>query len=196
MVAEGIWRTIQTAVTEHQIVRIDPVGRMAAAVLVPLIPHASEPHVLFTVRSHDVEYHRGEVSFPGGACDPTDPDLLFTALRESHEEVGIRPHDVQILGEQSHQLIWSGFHITPYVGVLARAPYDFEPREIEVSQLLEIPLSHLLDPANLEDMPLEREGRRTTTRAYRYGEHRVYGATAFILRRFLDDVIRRLDYVR
>ena len=127
---------------------MDSEGTIAAAVLIALVPHEEGPCVIFQVRSYDVEHHKGEISFPGGAVDPEDPDLRHTALRESQEELGIDPGHVEVLGEMSHYVTHTGFHVTPYVGVLDRAPYPYVTSEIEVAEVLDVPLAHLLDSAN------------------------------------------------
>lgn len=186
------WDAIRAAVAAHQLEPLPLDGRAAAAVLIPIVPHAAGPHIVLTVRSQQVEYHRGEISFPGGAHEPHDADLLATALRESHEEVGIRPEHVEVLGELSHHTTRTGFHITPFVGLLDRAPYPFTLDPVEVGEILDVPLSHLLDPANAHDEWIERDGARFTMRSYRWRGHVIYGATAMILLRFIEEVATRL----
>ena len=164
-----------------------PATTPPAAVLVPVLPYP-EPHIVFTVRSQLVEHHKGEISFPGGIWEPDDADLRRTALREAWEETGIDPGHVRILGEVSHFVTISNFHVTPYVGLLDRAPYPFRASEVEVAEILEVPLSHLLDPANHAVRRIDRDGERYELRDYLWREHVIWGATGAILRRLLEEV--------
>lgn len=188
-----LWTALHAAVEAHQPDRIDPGDHPPAAVLIPLLP-LDEPHVVLTVRSRLVEHHKGEISFPGGIHEPHDPDLQTTALREAHEEVGIDPAHVRLLGEMGHHITTSNFHITPYVGLLDRAPYPFRPSPIEVDEVLEVPLSHLLDPANHAVRTIERDGRSYQLRDYLWHDHVIWGATGMMLRRLLEEVALQLGY--
>lgn len=188
----ALWSAIEAAVNGHDVRTLQADGRAPAAVLILLVPYASGPHVVFTVRSHEVEHHKGEISFPGGMQDPGDGDLRTTALRESHEEVGTPPSDIEILGELSHYTTRTGFHITPFVGRLSHAPYRYTPSAVEVAEVLEVPLTHLLDAQHWEQREIVREGQQIEMRSYRWNEHLVYGATAMMLRSFLSDVAGEL----
>lgn len=187
-----IWDAARAAARAHAVRRMEPDALLPASVLIPLIQLDGEPHVVLTVRSFDVEHHKGEISFPGGTMDAGDADLRATALRESFEEVGIDPSHVEILGEISHYVTRTGFHITPYVGIVNRAPYAYEANPSEVAQILEVPLSHLLDLQNTEERRVQRDGREVRMRSYRWGDHLIIGATAMMLRSFLDEVAAQL----
>ena len=182
-----LWSALHAAIDAHQPHRLDPGDHPPAAVLIPVLPR-DEPHIVFTVRSHLVEHHKGEVSFPGGIWEPEDENLRRTALREAWEETGIDPNHVRVLGEVSHFVTISNFHVTPFLGLLDRAPYPFRASEVEVAEILEVPLSHLLDPANHGVRPLERDGQRYELRDYLWREHVIWGATGAILRRLLEEV--------
>lgn len=188
-----IWTAIRDGMDVYQPRRIDPEQRPLAAVLLTLVPYAPDPHVLLTVRTDYVEHHKGEISFPGGAVDPGDHDLQFTALRETHEEVGIEPSHVEVLGALDPTITRSGFHVTPYVGVVERAPYPFIPSPREVAEVLEVPIGHLLDDCNVMIDRVERDGRSIRRRSYRWGDHLIYGATASMLTGFLAIVRARFD---
>ena len=97
-----------------------------------------------------MEHHKGEISFPGGMADPGDESLLHTALREAHEEMGIVPDDVDVIGQLDDTPTITGFMISTYVGVV-RANYPFVPSTIEVAEVLTVPLSHLRDPDSCRD---------------------------------------------
>ncbi len=97
-----------------------------AAVLVPLFYDGNEFHILLTRRSENVPHHKGQISFPGGQPHKKDSDLLQTALRESWEEIGLKPEDVQVIGElDDTPTLTSGFIITPFVGIIPY-PYSFK----------------------------------------------------------------------
>ncbi len=182
---------VRQAVASHDLQTLPAdIGRWRAAVLIALLPY-DDPQVVLTVRSHQVEHHKGEISFPGGALDSVDEHPMAAALREADEEVGIRAEHVEVLGEQSHYRTMSDFHVTPYVGLLDRAPYPFRPLAIEVGEIITPTLSHLLDPANIAFERRERDGQVFHMREYWYEGHRIFGATATMLGRFLDDLSRR-----
>lgn len=181
---------VRTAVTGHDIQKLpEDIGRWRAAVLIALLPY-DDPAVVLTVRSQEVEHHKGEISFPGGALDSIDEHPMAAALREVDEEVGLRAEHVEVLGEQSHYRTMSNFHVTPYVGIVDRAPYPFRPLAIEVGEIITPSLSHLLDPVNLAFEKRERNGEVFHMREYWYEGHRIFGATATMLGRFLDDLAR------
>jgi 8-oxo-dGTP pyrophosphatase MutT (NUDIX family) len=157
-----------------------------AAVLVLLYEHKEEIHVVFQKRTESMRDHKGQISFPGGAADPEDRDLLDTALRETHEEIGVPRHDIDVLGRLDDMITVSNFRVTPYVGWLARYPYEWRFSDEEVAYLLEVPLRHLLDPATL--IPDRRfiNGRDYVFQSYQWGDDLIWGATARMLTNFLD----------
>lgn len=164
---------------------LDPAGRRPAAVLLLVYPKGGDHVVLLTKRTAHLEHHRGEVSFPGGAYHPAeDPDLLHTALRETHEEVGVSPALVEVHGRLDDQMPRSGFVITPYVGSVPETP-DLSPCADEVAEVLEVPLGALLAPGALRTDPRPYEGRIIDTFYYLHNDHVIWGATARILRQFL-----------
>jgi 8-oxo-dGTP pyrophosphatase MutT (NUDIX family) len=158
-----------------------------AAVLLPLYDSGGEPHVLFTVRSELVEHHKGQISFPGGAMDASDPDLRHTAVRETFEEIGVAMDDVEIIGQLDEMITVSNFLVRPFVGrITVPGPYPFAHSEIEVAEILEVPLQHLRDDANVMVEPRLLQGREILAYSYVFGRHVIWGATARILKQFLD----------
>ena len=159
-----------------------------ASVLVPLYQHQDELHVVFTKRTDRVESHKGEISFPGGARDPLDNDLIHTAVRECEEEIGLRREHIEIIGQLDDIITISDFHVSVYVGRLHShpSPYVWLPQEAEVAEVLEVPLSHLRDTANIIEVPRQRDGVLTLLEGWTWGDHVIWGATGRMLRNFLD----------
>jgi 8-oxo-dGTP pyrophosphatase MutT (NUDIX family) len=158
-------------------------GFRDSAVLVPLLEVGGEWHLLFTKRSEDLEHHRGQVSFPGGATEegesPED-----AALRETFEEISIGPghiHLVQRLDE-----IWtpSGFIITPVVGFLHSTEH-LQASAAEVSRVFTVPLSFFCLPDSAEIREVHVNGFTRQVYFYHYDGETIWGATAFILRNLL-----------
>jgi 8-oxo-dGTP pyrophosphatase MutT (NUDIX family) len=158
-----------------------------AAVLLPLYERGDETHVLFTRRSELVEHHKGQISFPGGAWDPSDADLRQTAVRETWEEIGVAPEHVEIVGQLDEMITVSNFLVRPFVGRITEpGPYPFVHSEVEVVEILEVPLAHLLDRANVVEETRPYQGREVPAYAFRWRGHVIWGATARILKQFLD----------
>jgi 8-oxo-dGTP pyrophosphatase MutT (NUDIX family) len=162
-------------------------GMPRAAVLIPLYTKDGGLHVLLTKRTDLVEHHKGQISFPGGALDESDPGLDACALRETHEEIGIHPEDVTLFGRLDDMITVSNFVVTPYVGSVTRpAPYPFRPSAHEVAAILEVPIPHLLDERNVIAETRRIQGREVPVYSFRFGEHVIWGATARMLKQFLD----------
>lgn len=157
-----------------------------AAVIALIYEHQGRHHLVFQKRTDRVDTHKGQVSFPGGGKDPEDEHLLYTALRETHEEIGVHPGDVEILGELDHVRTISGFHVTPYVGWLSRYPYEWRFSHAEVAYLLEVPLDHLLDPENFVPDRRVIDGREVIMPSYRWGDDLIWGATGRMVSNLLE----------
>ena len=156
-----------------------------AAVLVPLFQKEGDCHLLFTKRSEEVKYHKGEISFPGGVVDEEDRELIHTALREAHEEIGLKESDVQIIGVLDDIVTITEFIVTPIVGLFPY-PYPFKVSEVEIADLIEVPIASLLNEGSFSEREIFRGGQNEIVYAYQYGKHIIWGATARILRQFLD----------
>jgi 8-oxo-dGTP pyrophosphatase MutT (NUDIX family) len=176
--------------------RLPTEDRPLAAVLIPIYRVRDEYHIVLTKRTERVEHHKGEISFPGGARDSVDADLVATALRESHEEIGLHPKHVEVIGRVDDFITVSRFHVTPYVGVIDfdASPYVWMPQEREVAEILEVPLPHLIDPSNLvRETRAFPDGRVSEMDAYSWREHLVWGATARMLKNFLEVAVRQAE---
>jgi 8-oxo-dGTP pyrophosphatase MutT (NUDIX family) len=127
--------------------------------------------------------HRGQVALPGGKCDPGDADTLTTALRESHEEIGLLPQEVEVLGALDDLETITGFLITPYVGWIAN-PFTPQPRDSEVARVFAVPLAAFAqEPATIR---IPWEGAERVVHSYEVAGEVVWGATASILRSFVE----------
>ena len=152
----------------------------AAAVLVPIVLRPALT-VLLTQRSHELQNHAGQVSFPGGRVDPGDGSALDCALREADEEIGLPPTHVEPLGYLDSYRTGSGFHIVPVVA-LVRPGFTPVLDAREVSEVFEVPLRFLMNPANHRKDSREWRGRVRFSYAMPYGERYIWGATAGMLR--------------
>jgi len=176
---------IRKALSRRTTLSVDDLSLTPAAILLVLYAKDGEYCVLLNKRSEEVEYHKGEISFPGGARDPEDKDFLDTALRETEEEMGIDRKDVTILGQLDAVVTNSRFHVKVFVGSIAY-PYKFKPSTVEIAEVLEVPIPSLNDPSNLRIETRWENGVPVSTRSYAYKEHLIFGVTARILQQFLE----------
>ena len=155
-----------------------------AAVLVALFSHQEHDHLLLTRRSDHLPHHRGEISFPGGGQDPQDQRLLDTALRESEEELGIRPADVRVLGQLDDVISIHDYRVTPFVAEIPY-PYPFCPDPGEIETVLELPLAEFFEPSIYRVEDWSWQGRTHPVRFYTVQGEEVWGMTAEIVHQFL-----------
>jgi 8-oxo-dGTP pyrophosphatase MutT (NUDIX family) len=161
-------------------------GRRLAAVLVPLYRDNGDYGVIFTKRSERMSKHRGQIAFPGGGHEPQDRSLEHTALRESSEEIGLQPDHVRVLGQLDDLLTNnSNYLVRPYVGVIPY-PYDFILDHRETDYIIEVPLNFLRENNPVSQVVREHEGRVVQSFFFDYNEHIIWGATAKIIKQFLD----------
>ncbi|MGC8856020.1 MAG: NUDIX hydrolase [Anaerolineae bacterium] len=157
-----------------------------AAVLIPLARVEGEWHLLFTRRTERVEAHKGQVSFPGGACDEGETSPEETALREVEEEIGLRPRQVHLLGRLNPLVTVTYFRVRPVIGVIPW-PYTFRVSTIEVARLFTIPLLWLANRQNYWEFPFSDSGRSVI--AYHpYDGELLWGATARMTVNFLETI--------
>lgn len=153
-----------------------------AAVLLPIIAH-EEPTVLLTVRTEHLARHAGQISFPGGHFEACDKSPLDCALRETSEETGIQPAQVEPLGYLDTYITRTGFAVTPVVGWLQPA-LKLRPDPVEVSEIFEIPLRYILDKDSYLTETRTFEGVDVSFKVLQHGDYRVWGATAAMLYHF------------
>ena len=167
-----------------QAAAIEVRASVEAAVLVPLHMKRGVIHAVFTRRHHDLPRHAGEISFPGGRRDATDADLVATALRETHEEVGLPPDSVQIIGAlEPIPTVVTGYAIHPFVGIVP-GNFRWTPSDGEVAAVIDLPLPAVA--AGYGRRRLVRRGAAIRTDTYVVDEHMIWGATARIVSDLLD----------
>jgi len=176
---------LRTALAQRQAPPAEGSGLRRAAVLVPLTGGAAEPGVILVRRSAALPVHGGQMAFPGGTWEPSDGDLLATALREAEEEIGLRRADAEVLGVLSDTVTaTSRFCIRPFVAwVRPGTLFSRDPAEVEA--ILPVPLALLQEPANFREERWEREGQIVPVYFYQAGAEVIWGATARILRELL-----------
>jgi len=170
-----------------------PEGKTRAAVLVPMLPIDDAIHLLYTRRAASLPHHQGQISFPGGTHDPaSDADAVATALREAHEEIGLLPADVRVLGALDDiETMTTRFVITPVVGVVPH-PYAWAPCPREVDHIFTVPLATLLAPGAERRETWEFSGREVPIDHFPVAGQVIWGATHRITRNLLDIIAKEL----
>jgi 8-oxo-dGTP pyrophosphatase MutT (NUDIX family) len=156
-----------------------------AAVLLPVWLQTGAPALLLTKRSSHLKHHPGQIAFPGGKVDPTDPGPEAAALREAQEEIGLDPARVMIIGTLPVHETVTGFAITPFVGTI-EGPFVPRPEAGEVEEVFTVPLSHALSPSRFQVQGRRWMGEWRRFYTVPYGPYYIWGATARILRGLAD----------
>lgn len=156
-----------------------------AAVLAPLILHDGPPRLLLTERAAHLPKHPGQIAFPGGGVDPSGETAAEAAVRELEEEVGIGAHHVELVGRFDGYATVTGYHVTPFVGVL-KPGYVLKPDPGEVADVFEAPFEFLMDPANHQRHFREWQGRKRYYYAMPWEGRYIWGATAGMLKSLHD----------
>jgi len=178
-------KKLRQALSDRQKLYISDAHRISSAVLIPLYKKQGEYHILFIQRTDRVRDHKGQISFPGGAYEEGDDNLCQTALREAAEEVGLAAEDVEVLGELDDlRTIGSGYVISPFVARMPW-PYQLKVDEWETEEIIEVPLSVLLDKSNVNRDKTILEGQEIDQYYYHYQDKVIWGATARILNQLL-----------
>lgn len=162
-----------------------------AAVLVPFVRRGDDLSVLFTLRAAHLRHHAGQISFPGGGIDAADVDAIAAALRETEEETGIDPGDIEPFGFLDAFDTVSGYRVMP-VAAFVRGTYSLHMAAGEVDEVFEVPLDFLLQEANLHREQILWQGRSRTIHAFEWDGRRIWGATAAMLKNLID----RLEALR
>ncbi len=165
---------------EHVAEDAVPHSLTPAAVLVPIVARPEGLTVLLTQRTAHLNDHAGQVSFPGGRCEAGDASPVFTALRETEEEIGLDRSRIEVLGLLPEYRTGTGFSVVPVVG-LVQPPFELNPDSFEVAEVFETPLAFLLDPANRQRHSMEIGGVLRHYYAMPYQGYFIWGATAGML---------------
>ncbi|HET8575749.1 MAG TPA: CoA pyrophosphatase [Methylomirabilota bacterium] len=177
---------LDAALGRHPRRALDRSDLVSAAVLVP-ITDPGEPHLLFTKKTASVPHHKGQFSFPGGIVEERDASRVETALREAWEEIRLPAEAVEVLGLlDDTETRATPFIITPVVGIVTDR-VEFAPDGREIERVLEVPLRVLRDPTIFHTELWERDGEAHPVHFYQVsGEDVIWGATARILKQFLE----------
>jgi len=176
---------LKQLLSQRQKHHIVDAGRVSAAVLLPIYCKQGEYYLLFTKRTQKVKEHKGQISFPGGAQEG-DETLVNAALRECAEEIGLMAEEIEILGELGDTISrTSNYIISPFVALIPW-PYQFKVNEEEIEELIEVPISALLGSGYRRQESEIIDGEAVTSYFYHFQGRVIWGATARILKQFLD----------
>jgi len=180
-------KRIERALAEHEPLAHPRTEHRAAAILLPLFDLEDELHTLFIRRQEHLMSHPGQIAFPGGGVEPEDASIEDSALRETHEEIGVPPDRIQVFGRLDEIETVTGYRIAPVVGRIPY-PFTFVLDDYEVAETFVLPIARLRDPAVFREEHMEREGRKYPVYFYELDDRVIWGATAKILRQFLHRV--------
>ena len=164
-----------------------PSGQPQASVLIAILNHGKyieSPEIIFTQRSSHLSTHSGEVSFPGGKADKTDPSLFDTALRESNEEINLNSKDVTELGKLNYLISRHKIEVNPFIASVDE-PQALQPNE-EIQEIFTVPLDFLLDPNNIQRENIKRHGSVWLVPTWNIKDQKIWGLTAMITVNFLN----------
>lgn len=160
----------------------------SAAVLIALVNNSDSNQlstnglqVLLTKRASHLKHHPSQISFPGGKTEPTDKNLIHTALREANEEIGLSSDAVSILGQLPNYEIISGYQVTPVVALID-TPQIYQKDENEVDEIFQVPLQYFLQPENHSSVNFYRNGHNHDVHFFHYKHYNIWGATAAMLK--------------
>lgn len=168
---------------EDTTLKISHITLKKSAVLIPLVMRRGVVHIILTKRSDHLRHHPGQISFPGGKFDHTDDSLKMTALRETHEELGIDNTDIDLFGELPHHDTITGFTIKPYLGFVNEHT-KIVANENEVSEIIEIPLSQFINNQHHFTLAIERPRVNVNVYFKPANGYAIWGATAAIIEQF------------
>lgn len=165
---------------------INDANRVPSAVLIPMYEKQGQVFIVFIRRTERVRYHKGQISFPGGAREANDMTPLRTALRESREEIGLHTKDVDVIGELDDELTTtSNYVVTPFVGMIPW-PYRFRKNRDEVAEVISMPIKGLLEKGARQEGSETLNERKIPSPVYTHEGKVIWGATARILEKLLD----------
>jgi 8-oxo-dGTP pyrophosphatase MutT (NUDIX family) len=158
-----------------------------AAVLVPVTDNPDNPEMIFTLRSSRLSMHRGQVAYPGGMRDAEDESLLVTALRETHEEIGLPPEQVDVVAPLSQVMSLHRILVTPYVGVVPE-DYPMQANPDEIESIFRVPVSFFLEDRRERTDALSYIDNTFYVPCYQWQHYQIWGMSALVLVDFLNAV--------
>ena len=153
---------------------------LEASVLIPILTFKKDLEILLTKRSNNLKNHPGQIAFPGGKKDQIDSSPIETALRETQEEVGLNPKNVEIIASLPSHKTATGFVIKPYLGLINQ-PFSETLRQGEVDEIFTVPYEYILNEKNFSIQTRKWNGSQRSYYVVPYGPYYVWGATARIL---------------
>lgn len=151
-----------------------------SAVLVAVTDVFADPEVLLTRRAGHLSRNPGEVCFPGGKWEEHDESLLVTALRESHEEVGLAPEMVEVIGRLKPLVARTGLNVMPYVGIID-ANLHLQPTSDELDSVFKVPLQYFMDQRNVTPFLYKFNDTELSFPSFIYEGYTIWGLTAYII---------------
>ncbi|MDY6843047.1 MAG: CoA pyrophosphatase [Thermodesulfobacteriota bacterium] len=181
-----IYTSIKNVLSKRDTAQLEIPGYKPSAVLMLLFYKYDVLHVITTKRTEKVQYHKGQICFPGGAFEHNDVTLEETGLRECYEEIGVHKEDVNILGKiDEFTTRTSNYIITPFVATMPY-PYRFELNAYEIERIIEIPLQIIRKTMKMSGKFTMNNGLTVPTYIFEHHDDTIWGATAHILKHFLD----------
>lgn len=174
---------IKELLKNHSPRKIEKPDFRKSAVMMLIMNKNNEACVLVTKRTLSVSSHKGQMSLPGGRYEESDGNLLATALRETHEEVGIPQSDIEVLGQFDEFLSIAGYHVESFIGAV-KYPYQYTINRHEIDDYVEVPLSIFTEKRYDKIQQVEYEGRKLNIYYYFYNGFEIWGLTARILTDF------------
>ena len=158
-----------------------------AAVLIPIIEQNNQLEVILTLRANHLKHHAGQISFPGGKVEKEDENEIATALRETHEEIGISAENITVLGTLPTYHTVTGYHITPVLGFIKpQLQYCLDTNE--VAEIFHVPLNHFLNSKNHITLSIYRNLVNHPVYFMPYKHYNIWGVTAAILKKLSEQL--------
>lgn len=190
----AVGQAIKDILAERRALELSGGNGRPAGVLMPLWDDGQAVKMIFTKRSSDLPQHAGQVSFPGGMSERSDNDLVHTALRETHEEIGVPMGMVKVLSRLDQLQTITGFVVTPYLGMVASGA-TFQVNPVEVDHLLMVPLAKVLNRDSYREVEVDWDGMKFRQMALPHDGDVIWGATFRMLQNFIESLRGRAEEI-